>query len=109
MIYVPEKENYQCYVVQSEGVIRAYKQVPTYNSNVQYRDYYIQSNYIYRDNTQSFGNYTILPVCLNMNEITSEVYYRNDFDRILVIVFIFSIFAFYIPLKVFLRFFRRFN
>lgn len=109
MIYVPEKEKYQCYVVQSEGVIRAYKQVPTYNSNIQYRDYYIQSNYIYRDGTQSFGNYTNLPVCLDMNEIVSSVPYRLDFDKILIIVVVFSILTIWLPVKIFFRFFRRFN
>ena len=43
MIYVPEKESYQCYVVQNENVIRAYKKVPQYNTTISYRDYYIMS------------------------------------------------------------------
>ena len=109
MIYVPEKENYKCYVVRSEEVIRAYEQVPSNNSTISYRDYYYNSNYLYNDGEQSFSQYTTLPVCLSMSNISSDVYYRNDFDQILVIFLIMCIFCFLIPLKVFLRLFRRFQ
>lgn len=108
MIYVPELENYKCYVVRSENVIRAYKQIPYNNSTIQYRDYYYNSNYLYQDGEQSFSQYTTLPVCLDTNNLTSEVYYRNDFDSILIMFLILSIFCFYLPLKIFIRLFRRF-
>lgn len=108
MIYVPDL-NYACYVVQGEGVIRGYEQMPANNLDINYRDWYINSSYIYRDGTQSFGNWGNLPVCLQTNQLTDEVYYRNDFDSILIIFLIMCIFCFYIPLKVFLRLFRRFN
>lgn len=107
MIYVPDKENYSCFVVRDSNTIRAYKQKPTYNSNIDYRDYYVNSNYMYQDGNQQFSNYSTLPVCLNNSELTNNVYYRNDFDSILIIFLILSIFCFLIPLKVFLRFFRR--
>lgn len=109
MIYVPEKENYKCYVVQSEGVIRSYEEIPQNNKTINYRDYYINSSYIYRDGSTTFSNYTTLPTCLDSSVITSEVYYRNDFDKILVIFLIMCIFCFLIPIKVFLRLFRRFQ
>lgn len=108
-VYIPNFENYKCFVVQNENVIRAYSQVPTYNSTVNYRDFYINSNYIYRDGSQSFTNYSTLPVCLDNSIITDDFYYRNDFDSILIIFLIISIFAFYIPIKIFMRLFRRFN
>lgn len=109
MIFVPDLTNYRCFVVQSEGVIRAYERIPTTNSTINYRDYYINSNYIYRDGQQTFNNYnTNLPVCLNNSVLTNEVYYRNDFDSILIIFLIMSIFIFYIPIKIFKRLFRRF-
>lgn len=108
MIYVPDLDNYKCYVVQNEQVIRGYKTKPTNNSNVDYRDYYINSSYIYRDGTQSFGQYSTLPVCLSNNSITTDIYYRNDLDKILIIFLIFAIFCIYIPLKIFMRMFRRF-
>lgn len=108
MIYVPDL-NYACYVVQSEGVIRAYEQVPLYNVNVSYRDYYLNSDYIYRDGTQQFGNYSTLPVCLDSGVVTDNYFYRVDFDSILTIIFIMAIFTIYIPLKILFRFFRRFQ
>lgn len=107
MIYVPNT-NYSCYVVQSEGVIRAYEQTPRNNIDINYRDYYIRSNYIYKDGIQSFGSYSTLPVCLDNSQITDSVYYRNDFDSILIIFLIMSIFCFLIPIKIFTRLFRRF-
>lgn len=108
MIYVPDL-SYACYVVQGEGVIRGYEEMPANNRDINYRDWYIDSSYIYRDGIQSFGNWGNLPVCLQTNQITDEVYYRNDFDSILIIFLIMCIFCFYIPIKVFLRLFRRFN
>lgn len=109
MIYVPEKEKYKCYVVQSEGVIRAYETQPRTNSNLSYRDYYVSSNYLYRDGVQSFSQYATLPICIDMNEITSSVYYRNDFANILIIFIILSLVCFYAPWKILCRMFRRFN
>lgn len=106
-IYVPDL-SYKCFVVQSEGVIRAYEKVPQNNQEINYRDYYINSSYIYRDGFQSFGSYYNTPTCLSTDVVTDSVYYRNDIDKILVIVLIFSIFIIYIPLRIGKRFFRRF-
>lgn len=106
-IYVPDTTNYKCFYVRSEGVIRAYKQNPTYNSNIEYRDYYINSNYIYTDGYQSFSQYSTLPVCLSSNDITTDFYYRNDIADILIIFVILSIFIIYLPCKIFSRFFGR--
>lgn len=110
MIYVPDIENYKCYVVRDTNTIRAYKEIPQRNTEIEYRDYYINSHYLYNDNTQSFGNYssTNLPVCLDNSIITDNVFYRNDIDSILIIFLIMCIFSFYIPIKIFKRLFRRF-
>lgn len=108
MIYVPDLENYKCVYVRGEGVIRAYKEIPKINSTVDYRDYYIDSNYIFTDGGQTFNQYSTLPTCLSDEVLTDEVYYRNDFDSILIIFLILTIFIIYIPLKIFKRFFRRF-
>lgn len=107
MIYVPDLKNYKCFVVLDETTIRAYKEVPRKNSDIDYRDYFYNSNYLYQDGEQYFGNYSTLPVCLDNSVLTSEVYYRNDFDSILVIFLIMCIFCFLIPIKLFLRFIRR--
>lgn len=108
MIYVPDI-NYACYVVQSEGVIRAYEQIPNYNSTINYRDYYINSNYIYRDSYTSFGSYSTLPTCLSNDNLTTDYWYRNDFDKILIILIIMFFFIVIIPVKILKRFFRRFQ
>ena len=109
MIYVPDKENYKCFVVRSEEVIRAYENIPRNNTEVNYRDYYYNSNYLYNDGTQSFSQYTTLPVCLTNDTITTNVYYRQDIDSILIVFTILCIFSIWIPLKIFMRLFRRFN
>lgn len=109
MIYVPDLENYQCFVVRNDSTIRAYKNIPQNNMDIEYRDYYYTSNYLYQDGVQSFGAYSTLPICLDNSNLTSSVYYRNDFDSILVIFLIMCIFCFYLPLKIFVRLFRRFQ
>ena len=107
MIYVPDLDNYKCFVVRDETTLRAYKEVPRKNSDIEYRDYFYNSNYLYQDGKQSFGNYSVLPVCLDNSILTNEVYYRNDFDSILIIFLIMSIFCILISIKLFLRFIRR--
>ena len=74
MIYVPTDTTYnRCYVVQSEGVIRGYDRVPNYNSNYNYRDYYIKSDYIYRDGAGQWGQYSTLPTCLSTNDRYNQI------------------------------------
>lgn len=85
MIYVPDLTNYKCFVVRSEEVIRAYKEIPKNNTEIAYRDYYYNSNYLYNDGTQSFSNYTTLPTCLDNSVLTDAYVYRNDFYDILFI------------------------
>lgn len=107
MIYVPDTENYKCFVVQNEQVIRAYETVPRNNSTISYRDYYIQSNYIYKDGQQQFTQYTTLPICLAESAVTTDYFYRNDIDSILIVFAIMCLFVIGIPLKIVFRFFRR--
>lgn len=108
-IFVPDITNYKCYIVQSEGVLRGYEEVPKRDTDVNYRDFYIKSNYIYKDGIQSFGPYSTLPICLQNDVLTTDLYYRNDLDSILIIFLIFSIFAIYLPIKLILRLFKRFR
>jgi hypothetical protein len=105
-IYLPNT-SYACYVVQNDGIIRAYEQTPNYNTVINYRDYYIDSDYIYRDGVQQFGTYSTLPVCLDSSVITNEIYYRHDIDSILLIFLIFFIFVIALPYKIMSRAFGR--
>lgn len=109
MIYVPDLQNYKCFIVQSEGVIRAYEEIPQINKTINYRDYYINSNYIYKDGYQSFSSYSTFPICLERSNLSTDVMYRNDYDQILIIFLVMFIFIVYIPMKLFFKFFRRFN
>ena len=107
-IFVPQDTTYnKCYVVQSEGVIRGYDRTPQNNVSYNYRDYYINSDYIYRDGNGTWSQYSTLPICLSTSIITNDIYYRRDIADILTVFLIMSIFIFYIPLKVCLRLFRR--
>lgn len=101
-IFLPNT-SYACYVVQNEEVIRAYEEKPRQNSTIDYRDYYIKSDYIYRDGYQTFSSYSTLPTCLNSNVITDDVYYRLDFPNILLSFFILLILCFYFPYRVISR------
>lgn len=107
MVYVPDLENYACVYMRSSDTLRAYKQAPAVDTTVQYRDYYIKSNYLYTDGEQSFTQYSVLPTCLSSAELTTEVYYRNDITDILICFFILAIVCFYLPYKLFTKLFRR--
>lgn len=107
-IYLPEDTTYnKCYVVQNENVIRGYDRVPSNNITYNYRDYYINSNYIYKDGTGQWSSYTTLPICLDNSVITNDFYYRNDIANILLIFVILVVFVVYIPIKIVFRIFKK--
>lgn len=108
-IYLPIEDfsSYSCYIIQDNDTIRAYKQMPVINSNIDYTDYYINSHYIYKNGSQNFGPYSTIPVCLSTDILTNNLYYRNDMPDILLMFLIISIFAFYIPFKIVSRFFKK--
>lgn len=107
-IYVPQDNTYnKCYVVQSEGVIRGYEEVPQINRTINYRDYYIKSDYIYRDSYQTFGSYSTPPTCLAPDVLTNDYWYRIDLTNILINFTIISIFGLYLPWRIFKSLFGR--
>lgn len=107
-IFVPQDTTYnKCYVVQSEGVIRGYEEIPQINRTINYRDYYIKSDYIFRDGSQTFSSYSTPPTCLANNIITNDIYYRVDLANILIIFTIFCYFIIFLPFKIISRAFGR--
>lgn len=106
-VYVPNLNDYKCIVIRNNDIFRAYKQEPRLNSTIEYDDYYYNSNYYYTSGEQSFSQYSTIPSCISSNELTDEIYYRNDFDKILIIFLILCIFCFYLPLRLFTRLNRR--
>ena len=104
MIYLPEDTTFnKCYIVQSTDVIRGYDRVPSNNTDYHYRDYYINSSYIHRDGTGSWGSYSNLPICLDSNLITNNVWYRLDIDKIVIVFSFIFVFCFYFISKLFKR------
>lgn len=108
LIFLPSDDIYDaCYVVQSSDVIRAYDTFPSNNTSYNYRDYYINSSYIYKDGSGSWSTYSTLPICLDDDIITHDFYYRLDMPKILLMFLIINIFAIYIPIKIFSKLFKR--
>lgn len=107
-IYVPQDNTYnKCYVVQNEGVIRAYDHVPSSNTNYNYRDYYVKSDYMFRDGSGTWSSYTTLPTCLSSDLLTNDYWYRLDITNVLINVFIIAIFGLYFPFRIFKSLFGR--
>ena len=107
-IYVPNDSTYnKCYVVQNEDIIRGYDRVPINNTNYNYRDYYIHSDYIYKDGNGTWSQYSTLPICLSSDIFTNDFYYRLDLTNVLINVFIISIFGLYFPWRIFKSLFGR--
>lgn len=109
-IYLPinSTSDYACYTVRDKDTIRAYKTRPAVNSNSDYVDFYVNSHYLQKSGNESWGDrYYKLPNCLETSLITNDFEYRTDFADIMIIFLIFSIFIFYLPIKLFSRIFRR--
>ncbi len=113
-LYVPDysSSTFPCVVVRDSNTIRAYKQTPynpPYNQTIDipYIDFYLNSNYIYTENTQRFSYSTALPICLDNAILTDNYYHRNDLDSILIVFVIFCFFAIYIPFKIVMRLFKK--
>lgn len=107
MIYVPDLSNYKCFVVRNDSTIRAYKQIPQNNADIEYRDYFYTANYLYQDGIQSFGSYSTLPVCLDSSVLTTDYQYRNDYADILIIFIIYAFICIYLPIKIVMRLFKK--
>lgn len=105
-LYLPS-DDFPCVVVRDNGnTIRAYETTPRLNSTINYTDYYVNSHYLYNLGEQTFSQYTTLPTCLNAT-LTTNVFYRNDLDSILIIFFILLLICFYFPYRLISRMFGR--
>lgn len=90
MIYVPDLTSYQCFEVLNKDTIRAYKENPNISTNtrIEYRDYYINSHYIFNDSF-IIKEESPLPInCISQSDLTDAYIYRNDIAHILVIALI---------------------
>lgn len=111
-IYLPidDINEFACYSVLDKDTIRAYRTQPQIESSSEYVDFYINSHYLEKTGTQSWGQWSSnLPICTSKDSFTNNYYYRNDFSSSLFIFTIFAIFGIMIPIKIFVRLFRRFD
>lgn len=111
-IYLPIENinDFACYSVLDKDTIRAYRTQPQIDSSSEYVDFYINSHYLKKTGTQSWGQWSSnLPICTSKDSFTNNYYYRNDFASSLFIFTIFAIFGIMIPIKIFVRLFRRFD
>lgn len=103
-IYVPELNNSYCVVVYNHNTLRVYNTTPEINQSTNYTDYFINSHYLSKTGSEVL---TSGVTCLSVADLTTDVYYRNDFDSILVIFFILLLICFYFPYRIISRFFGR--
>ena len=105
-IYLPSLD-YACYVVYDKDTIRAYHQQPSYNTNIDYTDYFINSHYLERTGVSNFSQYYTLPTCLDKSIFTTDYHYRTDYVSSLIIFVIFAIIGVYLPIRIFKKLFKR--
>lgn len=101
-IYVPELNSSNCVVVYNHNTLRVYNSVPELNQSVNYTDFYINSHYLSKTGSEILSSNVS---CLPSSDLTDSVYYRNDFDSILVIFFILLLICFYFPYRIISRIF----
>lgn len=90
MIYLPNAvTSSQCAYVYDKDTIRVYDEVPRVNSTINYTDYFINSNYLTRTGSTTFGQWsTISYDCLDYEDFTTNVGYSSYFDKVLIMSFI---------------------
>lgn len=99
-VYVPEFNTGNCVYIVNSDVIRVYDSIPTHNSIINYKDYYIKSSYIYNEGVTTFSQYSTLPTCINNSRITTNYTYRNDFPFICLTAFIIGFVCYFFIKKV---------
>lgn len=109
-LYLPDEVNdNQCAYVVDNDTIRVYDNKPSYNSDINYTDYYYNSHYVSKRGSTHFSQYSALPVCDSTSRYTTDIYYRFDMPSILIYFWFLLFFIIWLPLKLFMRLFRRFN
>lgn len=111
-IYLPiEIKSTNCAYVYDKDTIRVYEIKPTYDTTINFTDYFINSNYLSRSGSTKFGSYNTLNYnCIDYTNFTTDYKYRSDFSSILIIAFILIFSVFYlvkVPVKMFFNRTRR--
>lgn len=108
MIYVPNYTQNTCCYMYDSNTLRCYDYRPTYNTTVNYIDYFVNSHYLERYGSTQFSSYSSNIQCLDSSKFTQAYFYRNDAADIMILFMLIAIFILFIG-KTFLRtFFRGF-
>lgn len=94
MIYVPDIEHFECFTME-DGYIRAYNGINEIPASVPYTDFFYNSNYYSRSGQETISEY---PSCIDSSKLTTNIMYRADFDKILIIFVILTYIIIYLPL-----------
>lgn len=89
-IYLPDEvESTNCAYVYDKDTIRVYEEVPRQNATIDYTDYFINSDYISRTGSTTFGNWgtPISYDCLSYTDFTTSAFYRTDIANIVIVAF----------------------
>ena len=110
-IYLPVDNvtDFKCYEVRDKDTIRAYYNKPAINSSSDYIDFYINSHYLEKTGSVSWGQWgQNLPTCINESNITNDIIYRFDYTQSILLFSLLALIMFWVPLKLtFFRLFRR--
>jgi len=101
MIYNP-LDNFTCLEIPNNDTIRVYTDPLQIGQRVSYRDYYPHSDYVFSEHNIELVE---MPNCVSNSLITNKIYYRYDFLNILILFLVLAFIIFYVPSKLFLRFF----
>lgn len=110
-IYLPinNVNDFKCYSVLDKDTIRAYRSRPKINSSSDFVDFYLNSHYLEKNGTESWGQWTsYLPTCLSTDKISNDIIYRFDYTESIILFSLLVLIMFWVPLKLtFFRLFRR--
>lgn len=87
-IYLPvEVSSTNCAYVYDKDTIRVYEEVPRLNATINYTDYFINSDYISRTGSTTFGNWQtgISYDCLSPSDFTTSAFYRTDIAKSFIV------------------------
>lgn len=86
-IYLPDEVlSTNCAYVYDKDTIRVYEEVPRNNATIRYTDYFINSNYITRTGSTTFGQYNTLQYnCINYDNFSTNAVYSNYLMPIVVV------------------------
>lgn len=103
MIYVPDIESFDCYVMQ-DGYIRAYEDISSLSDPIPYTDFLYNSNYYTRTGEELLST---SPSCIDPSQLTTNYLYRTDLDKILIIFVIMCFIIVYLPIHLVFHLFNR--